>query len=564
MVRTTRLARARGVRVDAGGGRAPEPRTRDRDGVRDRVSGRRRGRRCAGGDRRRPIRGRPGGAVPPRPADRHVADPRAARRLPRRARACEAAYGALGDTGQSEVGDPLGSNGVWAAWPLGFAAAPGAYAGAAALACALLAARARRLRTLVASIGGLALAAYAAHLPPARDRGLVPCPRAPDPVRRRLPPQPRAPPLRGRAGPARPGRSGAARAPGAAALAPRGHDLAGRRVARVPRLAAPRGREPRPLRDGRGDPPRDGTAPVRAGHPAMAMGLGARARGRPRPRAARERRLRAGLRGRHDLHRAGDGRASEPGAAGPSVPHAGEARLPRDDPDRGASPSGARSLRDVGTTRRLLREGLPVDEVAAGLAGARPHERHALRDPRRAWSTTPCSSRATGVTSAPRTTSPSSTTRRCSTCRLAEDVRLLGLRYLVVPTGLESPVDGRIVQEADGYSLWELADRQPEATGTDQVERARNVQHALEMVTAPGFDPARITVVEDHDVFGAVSEGNVWDAGSVGTLTDRSASRSNPRTAACSRSGTPTIPGWRAEIDGHVARTSPSTGSSRA
>ena len=69
-------------------------------------------------------------------------------------------YGALGDTGQSEVGDPLGSNGVWAAWPLGFAAAPGAYAGAVALACALLAARARRLRTLVISIGGLALAAY--------------------------------------------------------------------------------------------------------------------------------------------------------------------------------------------------------------------------------------------------------------------------------------------------------------------------------------------------------------------------------------------------------------------
>ena len=43
-------------------------------------------------------------------------------------------YGALGDTGQSEVGDPLGSDGVWSAWPLGFASAPGAYAGAVALA----------------------------------------------------------------------------------------------------------------------------------------------------------------------------------------------------------------------------------------------------------------------------------------------------------------------------------------------------------------------------------------------------------------------------------------------
>ena len=74
-------------------------------------------------------------------------------------------YGLLGDAGQSDVGDPLGSNGVWSAWPLGFAAAPGAYAGATALACVLLAARARRLRTLVVTIGGLALAAYVLTAP---------------------------------------------------------------------------------------------------------------------------------------------------------------------------------------------------------------------------------------------------------------------------------------------------------------------------------------------------------------------------------------------------------------
>ena len=57
-------------------------------------------------------------------------------------------YGALGDAGQSEVGDPLGSDGVWAAWPLGFASAPGAYAGAVGLACVLVATRASRLRPL--------------------------------------------------------------------------------------------------------------------------------------------------------------------------------------------------------------------------------------------------------------------------------------------------------------------------------------------------------------------------------------------------------------------------------
>ena len=69
-------------------------------------------------------------------------------------------YGALGDAGQSEVGDPLGSDGVWAAWPLGFASAPGAYAGAVGLACVLVATRASRLRPLVIAVGGLALVSY--------------------------------------------------------------------------------------------------------------------------------------------------------------------------------------------------------------------------------------------------------------------------------------------------------------------------------------------------------------------------------------------------------------------
>ena len=91
-------------------------------------------------------------------------------------RACAAATARSATPGQSEVGDPLGSNGVWAGWPLGFAAAPGAYAGAVALACALLAARARRLRTLVVAVGGLALAAYVLTLPAARDGRLVPRP----------------------------------------------------------------------------------------------------------------------------------------------------------------------------------------------------------------------------------------------------------------------------------------------------------------------------------------------------------------------------------------------------
>ena len=141
-----------------------------------------------------------------------------------------------------------------------------------------------------------------------------------------------------------------------------------------------------------------------------------------------------------------------------------------------------------------------------------------------------------------------------------EDVRLLGLRYLVIPTGLESPVDGRIVEEADGYSLWELEDRQPEATGTDQVERARNVQEALEVVTSPGFDPADTAVVEDPDIFGAVGEATVWDAEIVQrthTLLRLSLEPSNGGVLTLRNAFDP---GWRAEIDGRDARTIPVDG----
>jgi hypothetical protein len=78
-----------------------------------------------------------------------------------------------------------------------------------------------------------------------------------------------------------------------------------------------------------------------------------------------------------------------------------------------------------------------------------------------------------------------------------QDVRLLGLRYLVVPTGLASPVAGDIVEEGGGYSLWELADAQPLGTTSGAaVERVDGIRRALERATAPGFDPSAMTIVE--------------------------------------------------------------------
>ena len=60
---------------------------------------------------------------------------------------------AIGTLGGTDIGS-IQSNGVWAAWPLAFGAAPGAYAGAAILLGVPLALRARRRRALGWAFGG--------------------------------------------------------------------------------------------------------------------------------------------------------------------------------------------------------------------------------------------------------------------------------------------------------------------------------------------------------------------------------------------------------------------------
>jgi hypothetical protein len=141
-----------------------------------------------------------------------------------------------------------------------------------------------------------------------------------------------------------------------------------------------------------------------------------------------------------------------------------------------------------------------------------------------------------------------------------EDVRLLGLRYLVVPTGLEPSVEGRVVEEADGYSLWELAERQPEATGTTQIAYANDLREALALATTPGFDPARTAVVENLDVFGAVGDAEEWDAQIVGRSPTEIRIRLEPANGGVLTIRSAFDPGWSAEVDGHDARTLPVDG----
>ena len=217
-----------------------------------------------------------------------------------------------------------------------------------------------------------------------------------------------------------------------------------------------------------------------------------------------------------------------------------------------------RALRHLGATRRLLREGVPVDEVPSTGRRSLPAEARSS-DPRRPR-LQPRPAPATGATSAARTSCPSSTTPRSSTCRLPR-TSACRVRYLVVPTGIDPPVAGRVVEEADGYSLWELHDSQPLSTVTSMVEFVDDLSSAMDEVTTSGFDPAEEAVIEPStDVFTCVGDCPHGTGGHDDDLRSELVIR-----VPESEGGILTIrnayeAGWRATVDGRAATTIPVDG----
>lgn len=404
-------------------------------------------------------------------------------------------YGALGDVGQSEVGDPIGSKGVWAAWPLGFASAPGAYAGAVALASALLAARARRLRPLVAAVGGLALAAYVLT----------------------------SPLLVG----ARWFRSIVLEIPFGDVYLHNPGRLRYVVVLALPILSATglQGLLERPLAR------RDAIAwlggaafvfvawPLAAGGSLVrfAMVAAVLAAAAPLLHAFATRRWR---------------RASTSAIVGLLTLELLGSAVYAQVYEGGTIFTGL----ETGDHPALVPQVLRYPALSeAGYLRATPIVAHLRTHPGRyatwappaaffekgyLWMKSPLDwpalapTRGTlfGVPDALgynpvqlprywryiRTTNELSVFYNASVLNVpsAEDVRLLGLRYLVVPTGLDPPLDGRVVEEAEGYTLWELDDAQPSASTSGEVRRVEDVRQALALATAPGFDPSTVTIVE--------------------------------------------------------------------
>jgi hypothetical protein len=79
-----------------------------------------------------------------------------------------------------------------------------------------------------------------------------------------------------------------------------------------------------------------------------------------------------------------------------------------------------------------------------------------------------------------------------------QDVRLLGVRYLIVHRGQELPdwVSGDVVAAESGYELLELDAAQPPASVVPDWTVVRDGASALRAALEPGFDPATAVVVE--------------------------------------------------------------------
>jgi hypothetical protein len=468
-------------------------------------------------------------------------------------------YGALGDAGQSEVGDPLGSDGVWAAWPLGFASAPGAYAGAVALACALLAARARRLRPLVVVAGGLTLAAYVLTssflVGAAWFRSFMLAIPFGD-VYLHNPGRLRyvavlALPILAAAGlqglVERPLSRRAAVAWLCAAafafflwpLAAGGSVVRFVMFAVVLLAAAPllfayatRSR-------------RWASGPAIVG--VLAVELLASA---VYAQTYRGGTVFTGLEtGEHpalvtQVLRAPELSEHDYVAVTPIVVHI------RAHPGRFATWAPPATFYEKG----YLWMKSPLDWPAlaptrGSLFGVRDALGYNPVQLPRYWRYI-------------RTTNELSVFYNASLLNVPspEDVRLLGLRYLVVPGGVEPPVDGRVVEEAGGYSLWELEDSQPLATVTGDVTTVAGVREALELVTSPGFDPSERAVVERS--IGVSSSGDVPSLSptTIEVSPTELRIRVDPAAAGLLTIRNAYERGWRATADGRPTETMPVDG----
>lgn len=130
-----------------------------------------------------------------------------------------------------------------------------------------------------------------------------------------------------------------------------------------------------------------------------------------------------------------------------------------------------------------------------------------------------------------------------------EDVRLTGTRYLIVPKGFVAVPAGRIVASADDYDLVQIYGWEPRVSVVPSWTVA-GPQAALNAVLTPGFDPSRAVQVEQDPGIEMVA------GGEAGTATYREVEPEDVRITVDAAAPSIVVirnsfdPGWSATVDG--------------
>ena len=134
-----------------------------------------------------------------------------------------------------------------------------------------------------------------------------------------------------------------------------------------------------------------------------------------------------------------------------------------------------------------------------------------------------------------------------------QEAHILGVRYLIVPSGVATPVPGDVVASDSGYNLVEVSGWEPKASVVSSWSVVASPTDALKTVTAQGFDPAASAVLERAPGVSPAS------SGAAGTAIY---SQSRPEDVTIDvQASSPAIvvvrtlfdPGWRASVDGAPA-----------
>jgi hypothetical protein len=129
------------------------------------------------------------------------------------------------------------------------------------------------------------------------------------------------------------------------------------------------------------------------------------------------------------------------------------------------------------------------------------------------------------------------------------DMRLLSVRWLIVPSVLDPPVPGNLVTRWRGFSLYEVNGWEPRATIVPEWTVDRETGTALQAVTDRAFDPSREVILQQPP---GMSESSVL---ATGQATYQEITPEDIRiTTEASAGGILLVhnvfdPGWTASVD---------------